>query len=174
MLETDKPTPKIIPLIKEIILDIIAFYPISFTVIIAVIIKITVAVIDLNDKRLMPQMPWPLVQPLPIFVPMPTKKPPIIIIGSDDVIKKEILFFVKNAYKIGPKTKPTINKKLSVLFCFETRTLFTMPLMPANRPFPIKNIITAKPIIIPPIKADCGVKFIISINLIGQSIDYTV
>ena len=81
----------------RIILDIIAFYPISFTVIIAVIIKITVAVIDLNDKRLMPQIPWPLVQPLPIFVPIPTKKPPIIIIGSDDVIKKGMLFFVKNA-----------------------------------------------------------------------------
>ena len=29
--------------------------------------------------------------------------------------------------------------------------------------FPIKNIITAKPIIIPPKKADCGVKFIIFI-----------
>jgi len=27
---------------------------------------------------------------------MPTKKPAIIMIGSDDVIKKGILFFVKN------------------------------------------------------------------------------
>ena len=33
-----------------------------------------VAIIDLADKRLMPQIPWPLVQPLPIFVPMPTLK----------------------------------------------------------------------------------------------------
>ena len=64
---------------------------------------------------------------------------------------------------MGPKTNPIINKKLSVLFCFETRVLFTMPLTPANRPFPIKNIITAKPIIIHPKKADCGVKFIIFI-----------
>ena len=64
---------------------------------------------------------------------------------------------------MGPKTNPTINKKLSVLFCFETRVAFTMPLTPANRPFPIKNIITAKPIIIPPKKADCGVKFTIFI-----------
>jgi len=57
MLETDKPTPKIIPLIKEIILDIIFFYPINLTVIIAVIIKMIVAVIDLSDKRLIPQIP---------------------------------------------------------------------------------------------------------------------
>ena len=64
---------------------------------------------------------------------------------------------------MGPKTNPIINKKLSVLFCFETRVAFAMPLIPANRPFPIKNIITAKPIIIPPKKADCGVKFIIFI-----------
>ena len=56
-----------------------------------------VAKIDLRDKRLIPQIPWPLVQPLPIFVPMPTKKPALIIIGSDDVIKKGMLFFVKNA-----------------------------------------------------------------------------
>ena len=67
---------------------------------------------------------------------------------------------------MGPKTNPTKNKKLSVLFCFETRALFTMPLMPANRPFPIKNIITAKPIIIPPTKADCGVKFTIFILIL--------
>ena len=64
---------------------------------------------------------------------------------------------------MGPKTNPIINNKLSVLFCFETRAAFTMPLTPASRPFPIKNIITAKPIIIPPKKADSGVKFTIFI-----------
>ena len=64
---------------------------------------------------------------------------------------------------MGPKTNPIINKKLSVLFSFETRVALTMPLIPANRPFPIKNIITAKPIIIPPKKADSGVKFTIFI-----------
>ena len=73
---------------------------------------------------------------------------------------------------MGPKTNPTINKKLSVLFCFETRALFTMPLTPANRPLPTKNNITAIPIITPPIKADRGVKFMIFINFISQSIDY--
>ena len=67
---------------------------------------------------------------------------------------------------MGPKTNPTINKKLSVLFSFETRALFTMPLTPANRPLPTKNNITAKPIIMPPRKADRGVKFTMFINLV--------
>ena len=67
---------------------------------------------------------------------------------------------------MGPKTNPIINKKLSVLFCFETRALSTMPLTPANRPLPTKNNITAKPIIIPPTKADRGVKFMTLIDLI--------
>ena len=53
-------------------------------------------IIDLTAKRLIPQIPWPPVQPLPIFVPMPTKKPAVIIIGSEEVIKKGISIFVKN------------------------------------------------------------------------------
>ena len=68
---------------------------------------------------------------------------------------------------MGPKTNPAVNKKLSPLFCFETRALFTIPLTPANRPLPTKNNITAIPIITPPIKADRGVKFMIFINLIN-------
>ena len=75
---------------------------------------------------------------------------------------------------MGPKTNPTINKQLSVLSCFETRTLFTIPLTPANRPLPTKNNITAIPIITPPIKADRGGKFMIFINFISQSIDYAI
>ena len=67
---------------------------------------------------------------------------------------------------MGPETNPAKNKKLSVLFCFETSVAFTMPLMPANRPLPTKNNITAKPIIIPPKKADCGVKFTIFILIL--------
>jgi len=71
---------------------------------------------------------------------------------------------------MGPKTNPIINNKLSVLFCFETRAAFTMPLTPASQPFPMKNIITAKPIIIPPTKADWGVKFTIFILFNHQAL----
>ena len=69
---------------------------------------------------------------------------------------------------MGPKTNPTINKKLSVLFCFETRALFTIPLTPANRPLPTKNNKTAKPIIMPPAKAEKGVKFMTFIGYIDN------
>ena len=72
---------------------------------------------------------------------------------------------------MGPKINPIINNKLSVLFCFETRAAFKMPLTPASLPFPIKNIITAKPIITPPRKADCGVKFEIFIKIWLVSLD---
>ena len=76
---------------------------------------------------------------------------------------------------MGPETNPTKNKKLSVLFCFETNVAFTMPLMPANRPLPTKNNITAKPIIIPPKKADCGVKFTIFILILfDKALKYEV
>ena len=67
---------------------------------------------------------------------------------------------------MGPKTNPTINNKLLVLFFLETTALFTMPLTPANRPLPTKNNITDKPIIMTPAKADRGVKFMTFINLI--------
>ena len=67
---------------------------------------------------------------------------------------------------MGPTTNPIKNKKLSVLFCFETRASFTIPLTPAKRPLPTKNNITAKPIVTPPTNADRGVKFIMFINLI--------
>ena len=79
-----------------------------------------VAIIDLADKRLMPQIPWPLVQPLPIFVPLPTKTPAVIIPGSEAVIHKGMSILVKNKDKIGPTPNPTINKKKSELFCFKT------------------------------------------------------
>ena len=38
-------------------------------------IKLIVAIKDLNDRRLRPEMPCPLVQPEPILVPKPTKSP---------------------------------------------------------------------------------------------------
>ena len=41
-----------------------------------------------------------------------------------------------------------------------------MPLTPANRPLPTKNNITAKPIIMPPAKAEKGVKFMTFISFI--------
>ena len=41
----------------------------------------TVATSERVENRDRPQMPWPLVQPLPSVVPKPTKRPPITMIG---------------------------------------------------------------------------------------------
>ena len=46
------------------------------TVNIPTIIKVMVAIIDLNEKRLIPLIPCPLVQPLLNLVPKPTNAPP--------------------------------------------------------------------------------------------------
>lgn len=43
-----------------------------------VAINVRVAAIDLIESLGIPQTPCPLVQPLPILVPKPTKKPPMI------------------------------------------------------------------------------------------------
>src|SRR5690606_1684509 len=44
--------------------------------------KVAVAAIERPDKRLTPQIPWPLVQPFPTRVPSPTSTPAIPITGS--------------------------------------------------------------------------------------------
>ena len=46
-----------------------------------------VAIIDRTENLLIPQTPWPLVQPIPICVPIPTRRPPI--------IKISVLLFIK-------------------------------------------------------------------------------
>ena len=53
-----------------------------------------VATIDRIENLLIPQMPCPLVQPLPIFVPTPTKMPPRITTGIEVVIVNGIIDFV--------------------------------------------------------------------------------
>ena len=52
--------------------------PLTKTVNIPINIKVIVAMIDLIEKRLIPLIPCPLVQPLLNFVPKPTKTPAII------------------------------------------------------------------------------------------------
>ena len=93
----------------------------------------------------MPHIPCPLVQPLPIFVPKPTKNPPIIIRGREDVIESEFSIFVSNEYTSGPKTNPKRNNKLEILCCLVVNRLLTIPLTPASLPVLIKNKITEIP-----------------------------
>ena len=58
------------------------------TVNIPVSIKVIVAIIDLTETLLIPQIPWPEVQPPHIRVPKPTSRPPIIINTNESVILK--------------------------------------------------------------------------------------
>ena len=63
---------------------------------IAVSKKIIVARIDRGEKREIPQIPCPLVQPLLMLVPTPTSNPPIIKVGKDAVIVKGISYVEKS------------------------------------------------------------------------------
>ena len=47
-------------------------------------IKLTVAINERVDNRLIPQMPCPLVQPEPKRVPKPTSTPAIIMLNGED------------------------------------------------------------------------------------------
>ena len=109
-----------------------------------------VAKIERVEKRLIPHMPWPLVQPLPIFVPRPTNKPPAIIRGIEEVILNTTSFLEKKIKTKGPRTSPMINNKFENLFSFFSKVLLTIPLIPASRPVVIKNKTMAKPMINPP------------------------
>ena len=73
---------------------------------IAAKINNTVAIMERIENRLIPHTPCPLVHPLPIFVPIPTSSPPIIIMGVDDVIKKGMELFEKNIKINGPNINP--------------------------------------------------------------------
>ena len=44
--------------------------------------NVSVATIERAEKRLMPHTPWPLVQPLPRRVPIPTSRPAIASTGA--------------------------------------------------------------------------------------------
>ena len=51
---------------------------------------------------------------------------------------------------------------------FEIKKLLAMPLTPVIRPFKIKNKKTERPIIMPPVSAEIGVKLTILIKILKQ------
>ena len=71
---------------------------------------------------------------------------------------------------MGPNIKPIKNSKLSILFFLDIKKLLAIPLTPVIRPFRIKNKKTEKPIVIPPINADIGVKLTIFIKILKPEI----
>ena len=90
--------------------------------------------IDLIEKRLIPQTPCPEVQPPPILVPNPTKKPAREIktkelVTLNSIFEGEIIIINK-----GPKTKPIKNSQFEVFLSLEIKALANMPLTPASLP----------------------------------------
>jgi len=67
---------------------------------------------------------------------------------------------------MGPNIKPIKNSKLSILLFLDIKKLLAIPLTPVIRPFKIKNKKIEKPIVIPPINADRGVKLTIFIKIL--------
>ena len=82
MHDTARPKPKNSPDMRLKILGIIQI-PVKFwmtkTVMLAVVMKMTVAINDRIENLPRPHTPWPLVHPEPTWLPKPTSNPPSII-----------------------------------------------------------------------------------------------
>lgn len=119
---------------------------------IAVNIKMIVATTDRLDKRETPQIPWPLVQPPPIRVPIPTRSPETIVNGSES--EKEYVFKnsgnrfkTSNAPNKNPKIKNHLQRCAGFVIRFEK-----MPLRPQILPCVIMSNEVERPIRRPPMR----------------------
>lgn len=114
-----------------------------------------------RENLAIPQMPCPLVQPLPIRVPIPTIKPPATSSGSENLslgtnASGHIILNMK-----PPSTKPAKkhmrhNRSPDLLL---TTMPSKMPLTPVIRPLKSNIMIALRPIKRPPANAGTGVKF---------------
>jgi len=75
-------------------------------------IKTSVDVIDLEENLLIPQTPWPLVQPFPSLVPKPTNKPEMTNIGHGVMIVESKPFLRRNVDIYPPNNRPMTNLNL--------------------------------------------------------------
>src|SRR3990170_3112972 len=96
----------------------------------ATAMKVQVAANERMENRDRPQMPWPLVQPEPSTVPMPTRRPAAIVVSgpplneSDDTSKKN------NPDQAAPINIPTmkINRQLNSALKLKVRRPAKIPL----------------------------------------------
>lgn len=130
----------------------------------ATAIKTKVATIERGDKRPMPQIPCPLVQPLPKLEPKPTNNPATAITNQlasielgNEKPKIEVI--------IGPTIIPTRNSKRQLSAKpFLVKQLLKIPEIPAILPLNRSRITADRPIIAPPTAAVKGVNSVI-VNL---------
>src|ERR1700719_3039297 len=121
--------------------------------------KMAVAVMDRTDRRAMPQMPWPEVQPPASRVPNPTNTPAAITTPQLAGICGDGIAYPTAAATSGARMTPATKAARQPLSLVPSpRRPAKMPLMPAIRP--VSSIISRedRPISTPPMAAETGVK----------------
>jgi len=123
-------------------------------------IKTRVATMDLGDNRPMPQIPWPLVQPLPRRVPKPTRKPAVI----SSPRGKSVRSLYESGKTLTKRNVPVImpskkTRRQSHSPAVGVSSSESMPLMPVIRPLKSSITVALRPINKPPDNAVYGVKF---------------
>src|SRR4029434_4749619 len=131
-----------------------------YTVAKPAIINVIVATTERTEKRLIPQTPWPLVQPLPSRVPKPTRRPARI----SAPVEREMLTVKtcgeKRRKRSPPVKRPTTNStRHTVSSCVGLKSPHTIPLTPAILPLHSKRSDALRPMSIPPQSEASGVKF---------------
>src|SRR4051812_26474592 len=128
---------------------------------IAIAMKIAVAVIERGEIRAMPQMPWPDVQPPPSRVPKPTSRPAAMMTTQLSGMCGVGMLAPVKAANSGAAIRPAMNAIRQLLSLPPISAPPTIPLMPAMRPISSMSRADASPINAPPMAAESGVKLAI-------------
>lgn len=133
--------------------------PITVAVMTPVVRKLITAIMERGSSRPRPQMPCPLVQPLPIRLPKPTNTPARIIAGVEIVSSiDKVCGYTLDRIK-PPKINPDRNvTRHAVSFFLNSKRPPMIPLIPAIRCSDANNIKAAIPKIVPPMIEVRGVK----------------
>ena len=112
-----------------------------------------------GESRAMPQMPCPLVQPLPMRVPKPTNRPPRMRVLIGKPLSGGLVVAAQRCTSIAPRTMPTRKAKRQYRSNVAAVNMpAIMPEMPVIRPENSSIIAALSPISVPPRKLERGVK----------------
>ena len=128
--------------------------------------KMIVATIDRLDPRAIPQTAWPLVQPLPSWVPTPTRSPPAMrnigLVPMENPIASSKARSAINAPSGSPIKKARRQPRSKGL---AKKLRPRMPLIPATFPFTSSRPALARPMSAPPINAGIGVNEVSTVSV---------
>src|SRR5262245_31230514 len=171
MPEMASPNPKIIPDRRVMMIGMLPhkICRVMNTTTNATAMKTHVATSDRGDRRAIPQMPWPLVQPPPTDVPAPTSRPAAA--ASRPVAGKRTVPGSNkpaNAAMTAPPKSPAVNATRHPLPSPGLRrSAATMPLTPAIRPLAAIIKTAASPMSNPPMSDARGVN---SVSILPPSV----